>query len=195
MDNDRVFPVALVQHVLQKFTAETCDVLQLSNSWHAGTEGSIAMTRQAAEAIGGYDEELLPVGYDDFDVLGRAAAYGLRVLKETSRNLVGYTLPNRDPSCAEEAELTNAQIRVQHTGSKLRFGQMDARNRETSWKNVRGGVWQANVSGRCDTGLKRVQPEAAVFPPQLPPFLFVSLGISGGGGLEGGRQPTHRHVC
>jgi hypothetical protein len=66
----------------------------------SGTCGRIALAAQRWCELGGYDEELLPMGWQDIDLLTRARAIGLRYLRDQAglstpvRNSYGDKLAN-----------------------------------------------------------------------------------------------------
>jgi hypothetical protein len=68
--------VALVENVFrrQRDTA----LHNWSGEWGEGTCGRIALAAQRWQELGGYDEALLPMGWQDLDLLYRARLLGLR---------------------------------------------------------------------------------------------------------------------
>jgi hypothetical protein len=49
-----------------------------NQDWNAGTCGRVALSARRWAELGGYDEALLPVGWQDLDLMFRARAIGLR---------------------------------------------------------------------------------------------------------------------
>ncbi|MFW5700157.1 MAG: glycosyltransferase family 2 protein [Cyclobacteriaceae bacterium] len=55
-----------------------------------GTEGRICLSRSLFFALGGYDEELYPVGHQDLDLINRAAALGYETINIPIENFLGF---------------------------------------------------------------------------------------------------------
>ena len=48
-----------------------------------GNFGRIAITKNKFDEIGGYDQSLLPMGYQDWDIIKRAEATGCKYVNPT----------------------------------------------------------------------------------------------------------------
>jgi hypothetical protein len=65
-----------------------------SGDWGSGTCGRVALSAQRWRELGGYDEGLLPVGWQDLDLLYRARLIGLPYHQHARG--VGPAVPNSD---------------------------------------------------------------------------------------------------
>jgi glycosyltransferase involved in cell wall biosynthesis len=71
--------------VVERHFAKGVRVLHLwSGISHDGTCGKIAITRELFQQIGGYDESLWPMGYQDLDLLNRVSALRVPVVQASS---------------------------------------------------------------------------------------------------------------
>ena len=68
--------------VYSNFMAHNCDIClwQFSGTFNDGSFGRIAAARDTFMAIGGYNEELLEMGYQDRDLVTRLEVYGAKVV-------------------------------------------------------------------------------------------------------------------
>ena len=60
-----------------------CVVHQFDGNHHNGTFGRIALTKNKFNEIGGYDQSMLPMGYQDWDIIKRAMATGCEYVNPT----------------------------------------------------------------------------------------------------------------
>jgi hypothetical protein len=81
-------------------------------------------------ALGGYDEEMLPMAYQDWDLLRRAEAYGL--------DFIGFA--QKGP----RAIRNHIAEKMRHTGTNVPFLMMHKVNSARSEERVRTGRLVAN---------------------------------------------------
>src|SRR5262249_19016949 len=105
-----------------------------------GSFGRIGIAKRHFVALGGYDEEMLPMGSQDLDLIRRAEAYGLDYLR----------LPYRGPpALSNGARLAPAQHddfgeKVRYSGMNIRYVDMNRLNRARSDESIRIGRLIAN---------------------------------------------------
>ncbi|GAA4899717.1 glycosyltransferase [Streptomyces coeruleoprunus] len=99
-----------------------------------GTCGRIGLPRRHFLALGGYDEEMLPMSQQDVDLIDRARALGLGVVR----------VPQPDRASAPAAICNSIQDKLAHTGSSLSWEEMRRRNRERRLESLRLGRLVAN---------------------------------------------------
>jgi len=98
------------------------------------TVGRISMKKGDFLVLGGYDEEFLPVAYQDIDLVDRAEAFGL----------IKY-LPCEFPF---KAPIENSrQEKIVNTGINRKFRYFNASNRRKSIANLATGRVRANPHG------------------------------------------------
>lgn len=69
-------------------------------NYRSGTCGRIACTRADFERLGGYDENLGQIGYQDLDLIARAKAMGMHVHETRRVGVVGGAIMNdREDTC------------------------------------------------------------------------------------------------
>jgi hypothetical protein len=108
------------------------DVIHLwSGALGDGTCGRIAIRRDAFHALGGYDESFLPMGYQDFDLVHRAAAAGLKVMRKPSRSNVAV-------------KNTKVESLVNCRPSGQSWDDYNVQNRAQSFANIAAGLYVAN---------------------------------------------------
>ncbi len=95
-----------------------------------GSYGRIGLPRAAFDKLGGYDENLLPMGCQDSDLLDRARAHGMRVVRVPQQ--VPFAIRNTDAE------------KVKYTGSPLSWHDMWQRNLRRAEENLRLGRLTVN---------------------------------------------------
>ncbi|MEU5050198.1 galactosyltransferase-related protein [Streptomyces sp. NPDC021096] len=95
-----------------------------------GSYGRIGLPRAAFDKLGGYDENLLPMGCQDSDLLDRARAHGMRVVRVPQQ--VPFAIRNTDDE------------KVKYTGSSLSWHDMWQRNLRQAEENLRLGRLTVN---------------------------------------------------
>ncbi|GAU65944.1 hypothetical protein SSP35_02_03130 [Streptomyces sp. NBRC 110611] len=95
-----------------------------------GTSGRIGLPRRHFMALGGYDEAMLPMSQQDVDLIDRARAYGLSVV--------------RLPQAGRASICNSLQEKLQHTGQSLSWEEMRRRNLERRRENLRLGRLAVN---------------------------------------------------
>lgn len=96
-----------------------------------GSFGRIAMTREHFYKVGGYDESLLPMGYQDQDLINRLKAHGLNYIRDSNK------LFNKAIRNTKEEGLKN-------TSTCLSYINMLEINRLISHQNILDGKILAN---------------------------------------------------
>jgi len=105
-----------------------------SGDWTSGTVGRVAFQRDVFWGLGGYDESLGPVGYQDIDLMNRARASGLRRRLIQDPDVVGHAIPN---SRAETANCLGL--------SEQLYRRINSENAAHSRDNIAAGRLIANV--------------------------------------------------
>jgi len=95
-----------------------------------GSYGRIGLSRARFDTLGGYDERLLPMGCQDSDLIDRARALGMRVVR------VSQSVPFAIRNTSVE--------KVKYTGSPLSWREMFQRNIAHARENLRLGRLTAN---------------------------------------------------
>jgi len=95
-----------------------------------GTFGRIGLPRKYFTALGGYDEQMLPVGHQDEDLIDRARAHGLTIVRAAQSGLsaIRNSIPDKMKYC----------------GSPLDWEKMWRLNRDRSHENLNFGRVVAN---------------------------------------------------
>ncbi|MGW7518216.1 hypothetical protein ACWGJ2_21770 [Streptomyces sp. NPDC054796] len=95
-----------------------------------GTSGRIGLPRRHFMALGGYDEEMLPMSQQDVDLIDRARALGLAVV--------------RLPQPGRASILNSIEDKLRDTGLPLDWEEMRRHNLERRRENLRLGRLTAN---------------------------------------------------
>ncbi|MCC3773282.1 hypothetical protein K6I33_000030 [Streptomyces sp. UNOB3_S3] len=95
-----------------------------------GSYGRIGLSRAAFDKLGGYDEELLPMGCQDSDLVDRARAHGMRVVR----------VPQQVPFAIRNVQAE----KVKYTGTALSWYDMWQRNLRHAEDNLRLGRLTVN---------------------------------------------------
>ncbi|MFY0689756.1 MAG: glycosyltransferase family 2 protein [Cyclobacteriaceae bacterium] len=116
------------QFVIDQFvqTKEESLLWQFSRWRRDGTFGRIAMSKKSFDRLGGYDENLVEMGFQDNDLMNRAMAMGLKRLQ----------VPHKEYSRAIKHE--------KYLPEGVTFKKLNQRNAKLSKENVAKGVLQAN---------------------------------------------------
>lgn len=109
---------------------EGCKLVHLwSGVFRDGTCGRVAVERTLFYALGGYDESLFPMGYQDRDLVARAVALGARY----------FRLP-----CATGTAILNTKDEsIRHCGPGADWEKFDRENQAASIRNIRAGYLRA----------------------------------------------------
>ena len=119
-------------HVINHFIRNADDiVLHQARDLFNGSFGRISVRRTDFLAIGGYDESLLPMGYEDVDLIERLKALGLVYVHDTNERF-NKSIPNtRDEGIVNIKE-------------KVSYAEMVRKNRIKSQENIAEGRLVAN---------------------------------------------------
>lgn len=112
--------------LLNRFKAYNCPVVvhQFSGKFFDGSFGRIAVQREVFAAIGGYDEQFAPMGFQDLDLLARLSVMGVRYVNIKNRNF-------------NKAIYNSKQEGIALCNSKMTFMEMNTSNRNLSLENFR----------------------------------------------------------
>jgi glycosyltransferase involved in cell wall biosynthesis len=103
-----------------------------SQDWHDGTYGRIAIPRQAFYDVGGYDEALLPCGFQDADILQRLSGSGWELATSYDKQVYGGAVPNtRDDT-------------MRYVDPAMTFDEYNSRNHQTTLRNLAAQRLRAN---------------------------------------------------
>jgi glycosyltransferase involved in cell wall biosynthesis len=103
--------------------------------WGGGTIGRVGMAASVFWQLGGYDESLGPVGYQDIDLIQRAKAFGLRCRHLRDPEIVGHAIRNTKSDTVKAMGMTKEDYL--HTNS---------RNQAISKANIAAGRLVANLA-------------------------------------------------
>jgi hypothetical protein len=174
LDGDRIIGPDLPLHIFEHlniYHKGPVRVGHYSSTADTGTYGTIAIPTKLFIHMKGYNEEFLPCGFQDTELLQRAAAAQATVVKVSSSNCVGTSLPNdigNDWKMQSKVKNANVDIKdMQERGKILKFGHMDQLNRTMAQDHIRMyGPVQRNC--RQSWMPVAVQPLASR-PTSLPP--------------------------
>ncbi|MCP4240663.1 MAG: hypothetical protein GY772_08880, partial [bacterium] len=128
LDCDRIVYAGFAPRLLRLFQQQTDAVAHASNNWHSGTYGTVGCSVARYRALRGYDEDFLPSGCQDTDLMRRLQRAGCPLVRVTAANEVGYTLPNSEDGDVRMQILVKVQnVDVKYAGMK--WGRMDEENR------------------------------------------------------------------
>lgn len=132
LDCDNFTGVRGAAHVINHFLKNADDiVLHQARDLFNGSFGRISVRRADFIAIGGYDESLLPMGYEDVDLIERLKALGLVYVHDSCKRF-NDAIPN-----TREEGLANIKGRVN-------YAEMVQKNRLKSQDNIAEGHLVAN---------------------------------------------------
>ncbi len=100
-----------------------------------GTEGRMALTKENFLKLGCYDEDLLPIGHEDHDLMNRGKAFGLKYIKIEIENFLRY-LSNTEKEKAENC-----------VNEPISFYVLEKGNQQKSNENIKEGKIIANPQG------------------------------------------------
>jgi glycosyltransferase involved in cell wall biosynthesis len=97
------------QYVIRHFIENRNIVLhQFSGDYYDGSHGRIALLREYFEFIGGYDEALDRLGYEDMDLISRLKAINLKYILSQNKRFNG-AIKNPRPDGFEEMNVSNSK--------------------------------------------------------------------------------------
>lgn len=134
VDGDNFTGRNFAHYVNYRFNKDGLDsLLHFRKKPYWGTEGRIALSKANFLALGGYDENLLPTGHEDHDLMNRAKAYGLPYHNIEIENFLRY-LSNTTKEKSMNFEDENAYYYDYESG-----------NRKTSDDNIANKRLVANL--------------------------------------------------
>lgn len=136
LDGDNVVGPRFCEWLLSTFV-ENVVAHPWTGEWKDGTCGRIAISRGAFRALGGYDESLSQVGFQDQDLILRAQAFGIPLVECRDPEVVGYAIP------------TSQEEKMRFINSSFSYDVHNNRNRKRSSENVRARRLVANSERRC----------------------------------------------
>lgn len=82
--------------ILEQFKINSDNIIisQSNNIISSGNGGRIIISKDNFIKLGGYDESLYPMGYQDYDLIERAKCYGLKLIKINKNNNAIYNSKN-----------------------------------------------------------------------------------------------------
>jgi hypothetical protein len=105
-----------------------------TGDWLDGTCGRLALTRETFNRVGGYDENLGPVGSQDIDIRDRVKALGYPCVLDKHPEVVGYAIRNTQLD----------SIRHIGKGSLEEYNHHNSANAVKSRLNIKAGRIKAN---------------------------------------------------
>jgi hypothetical protein len=137
-----------------------------SGSFADGTCGRVALSRSLFYNLRGYDEEFHPMGYQDRDLINRAAAWGAKILRRHSHGSVA--IPNTKEASISQCSKPGMTWNDYMTANKARSEQNIAQgywvaNRKAGWRELHVEI----TSGR------RLPLAAPAVPPSIRTSLFT----------------------
>lgn len=124
---------------------------QFSGDHGDGSYGRISFARDTFFQLGGYDESLLHIGYEDADLVKRAKKLGIPVLRYCDAQY-NKTIPNPE-----------------YQSASISFAEANKANFRKSRTNLRNHKLFANSEGRRKGVLHRLDPESGTLKPFLWP--------------------------
>lgn len=123
-----------VWHHFEQYKKEIV-LWQFSRVKQDGSFGRIAITREMFNNIGGYNEDLMPMGYQDNDLFERARASGAKLIHKKDKIYNG-AIPNE-----------------KYMPKNMKYEKMRDDNKRTSRRNIKDGNLKANNG---NMGLKKI---------------------------------------
>ncbi len=132
LDNDRVIGHRQPSELLRAFR-EQRHVLHCANPYDVGSYGLLGCSAALFRGAGGYNEQFLPSGCQDTDLL-RRLQLGLAgtIVKLQGAEIVGFGIPNDTCNLQESTRQESVKAKVRNVAPALqgqRWGQMDQLNR------------------------------------------------------------------
>jgi len=149
LDGDNIIGPDFLTDMVQRFVSGDT-VLHYSNG--SGTCGRVACKREAFHLLRGYDEDCYPMGSQDVDFRDRLSLLQgarLAIVKSNRGRICGAAIPN----------IVDDKVENCDPAFKLRWAQMDARNRETlTARKMAGGLQRNTTKASIGVGVQRVVP-------------------------------------
>lgn len=111
------------------------NIYQFHKPPYWGTVGRLALYKENFMALGGYDENLLPIGHEDADLINRGKKMGFDYIQDQTENFQKY-LSN-----------TTLEKAVNCTDDQIDYYQLQNSNIQLSNKNIEAGLLKANSNG------------------------------------------------
>ena len=187
MDGDRIIGPDLPLHILEHLNIHQMDqkprVGHYNSTADTGTYGTIACPTKLFVRMRGYNEEFFPCGFQDAELLQRAAAAGATLVKVSSSNCVGTSLPNdvgNDWKMQSKVKNANVDMKdMQGKGKVLKFGHMDQLNRSMSQEHIAkyGAVMRNCATSWKPVAVEPISSRPSWLAPAPPQTIGQQVGI------------------
>ncbi|MDR0540848.1 MAG: glycosyltransferase [Dysgonamonadaceae bacterium] len=118
--------------VLEQFDRNKKIVFHQFGEFGDGSFGRISVLRNFFKEVGGYDESFEPMGCQDADLIMRLRMFGLEYVRNNDQRY-------------NAAEKNTKEESVKNTGSSLTWEEMEWKNRQRSYENIRKGNYIVNI--------------------------------------------------
>jgi hypothetical protein len=118
--------------VLEQFYPDEKIIFHQFGEYKDGSCGRISVLRDFFKKVGGYDESFEPMGYQDIDLIMRLKLSGLRYVRNGDRKY-------------NAAEKNTKEDSIKNTGSNLTWEEMEWKNRQKSYENIRNRNCIVNI--------------------------------------------------
>ena len=108
----------------------------------SGVTGRVGCTERCFIMSGGYDESLLPTGYQDIDFSKRIEKMGVFIYFRFAVVDAGHSLPNDADEKVARGQAKVQNVAEQYQGT--RWGQMNNRNQARSEEKLSRSIWWRN---------------------------------------------------
>ena len=99
-----------------------------------GTIGRLALSKENFIKLGGYDENLLPIGHEDMDLVQRAISLGLPLRRDPIENFQKF--------------ISNSLLeKAANSSDDETYTELENANKQISKKNIEAGLFVANTNG------------------------------------------------
>ena len=103
--------------ILSTFKKNNYDCIMHQFDWNSqgGNFGRIALTKNKFNELGGYDQTMLPMGYQDWDLIKRSQALGLKYVNDVNKQY---------------------NIAIKNAGKKLSIANTSKKHKELGWNEM-----------------------------------------------------------
>ena len=132
----------------------------------SGVTGRVALSQEAWLAVGGYNEEFYPTGYQDIDLFTRVSKAGTAFILNKKR--CGWSIPNT----LKTSKGSKTKAKTEFCGSSVPWTSQNQENIVKSKQNLSKGIWWANSETRLDVespvAVKQFLEKVGCVNPDLP---------------------------